>query len=137
MKKSELVKIIRTAVKQELRESLPKIVTELLLESDSNTKLDPLDLAKDALKKESKVARPKPRTEQKRYSSNEALNQVLNETVGGIPAEGPRVIEEHQTTDLQGQPVDVDALPEHVSHALTRNYSDVLKLVDKKRGKIT
>jgi hypothetical protein len=28
----------------------------------------------------------------------------------------------------------LDALPDHVSNALTRNYSDVLKLVDKKKN---
>ena len=38
--------------------------------------------------------------------------------------------------DLSGNDVDIDALPDHVSNALTRNYSDVVKLVDQKRGKL-
>ena len=79
-------------------------------------------------------ARPDPPApEQKKYSNNEALNQVLNETVGGIPQEGASVSSgSDQVTDFHGQAVDVEELPDHVSNALTRNYSDVLKLVDKK-----
>jgi hypothetical protein len=134
MKKSELVKIIRTAVKQELTESLPKMITKILLESNVVAKDDPVELVKEVLKTKSVVSLPKSKTKQKRYSNNEALNQVLNETVGGIPTEGSRVGDGAPATDLHGQPVDIDSLPDHVSKALTRNYSDVLKLVDKKRG---
>ena len=39
-----------------------------------------------------------------------------------------------QITDFHGQEVDVDALPDHVSNALTRDYSELLNLVDKKKG---
>lgn len=124
-------------MRQELNESLPKIVTELLLEATTPTSLDPVDMVKEVLKPKTEVVPAKPAAAQKRYSNNEALNQVLNETVGGIPSEGPRVEGEHIQTNLQGQAVDTASLPDHVSTALTRDYSDVLKLVDKKRGKIT
>ena len=138
MKKSELIKIIRTAVRQELTESLPKIVSEVLNQPVQPTETDPVELTKALLKNETSVPRIKKKKPQTRYSKNEALNQVLNETVGGIPSDGPRVDGgEPQMTDLNGQTVDVEALPDHVSNALTRNYSDVLKLVDKKRGKTT
>jgi hypothetical protein len=40
-------------------------------------------------------------------------------------------------SDTNGNQVDVNTLPDHLSSALTRNYSDIMKLVDKKRGKIT
>ena len=49
----------------------------------------------------------------------------------------PKVGDSQTVTDLQGNSVDVDELPDHLSRALTRNYSDVVKLVDKKRGKIS
>jgi len=42
----------------------------------------------------------------------------------------------NEVKDFQGQVVDVEALPDHVSNALTRDYSAVLKAVDKKRGNI-
>ena len=74
----------------------------------------------------------------KNYSKNTAINKILNETVGGIPQEGHRVdgsTEQNQFTDINGQHVDINTLPDHVSSALTRNYSDVLSLVDKKKGR--
>ncbi len=134
MKKSELIKIIRTAVRQELNESLPRIVSELLAVSPSKKSIDPVGITKKVLKSENKVIPKK----KKRYSNNEALNQVLNETVGGVPQEGSTVMgSEGKMTDFNGQSINVKELPDHVSTALTRNYSDVLKLVDKKRGKTT
>ena len=135
MKKSELVKIIRTAVRQELHESLPVVLSEIMNErKDVMEETDPIELTKKVLSSTKTKSKPK---EQKIYSRNEALNKVLNETVGGIPQEGSRVGEVggSEITDLQGNQVDIDSLPDHLSNALTRNYSDVLKLVDKKRGK--
>jgi len=128
MKKSELIKIIRSAVRTELNECLPKMLSELVETKNVN---DPLELTKRVLEnKQTESSKP-----QKIFSKNEALNRVLNETVGGIPAEGSRVSNGETMTDLNGNNVDVNSLPDHVSNALTRNYSDVLKLVDKKRGK--
>jgi hypothetical protein len=37
-------------------------------------------------------------------------------------------------TDLQGKPVNADALPEELTAAFTRDYSDLLKAMDKKKG---
>lgn len=135
MKKSELVKIIRTAVRQELHESLPVVLSEIMNERGSVVEeADPIELTKKVLSSTETKQKPK---EQKIYSRNEALNKVLNETVGGLPQEASRVGSGSEVTDLQGNQVDMEALPDHVSNALTRNYSDVLKLVDKKRGKTT
>ena len=95
-----------------------------------------------------------------RYTSNKALNNILNETKGGIPQDGQ---EEYPTlgggpfdssrmTELlgYGKPdevkrdmVAVDTLqkagksvgdvPEHVTNALTRDYRDLMKAIDKKK----
>ena len=132
MKKSELIKIIKEAVRSELNEALPSILSKTLEEQKvtSNQVSDPVALTHDVLRKK------RPTKKLKNFSKNEALNKVLNETVGGIPTEGPRVGESQQMTDLQGKTVSIEELPDHVSNALTRNYSDVMKLVDKKRGKV-
>ena len=134
MKKSELINIIRNAVRAELNESLPKMLSEILkTEHTSNEAVsDPVEITKKLLEGSTQAVKKPTR----RYSKNEALNKVLNETVGGIPSEGPKVGEPDTMTDLQGNSVDVNELPDHLSNALTRNYSDVLKLVDKKRGKV-
>lgn len=132
MKKSELIKIIRTAVKQEISESLPKIISEMLNQTNITEKFDSNNTTNRVIKNTS------PQKQIKKFSKNEALNKVLNETVGGIPQEGSMVTgRENEMTDFNGQSVNVNELPDHVSSALTRNYSDVLKLVDKKKGKTT
>ena len=92
---------------------------------------DPVKITKKLLENSATPTKKK----LKNYSKNEALNKVLNETVGGIPSE-TKGGEPNTMTDLNGNAVNVDELPDHLSNALTRNYSDVLNLVDKKRGKI-
>jgi hypothetical protein len=135
MKKSELVKIIRVAVREELKSTLPSILEELSnkvphLSAESKD----TNIVEIARHKINKVRKTKP---QKQYSKNKAINEILNETVGGIPHEGSMVsggvAPATEFTDMNGQRVDVDSLPDHVSSALTRNYSDVLNLVDKKK----
>ena len=130
MKKSELVKIIKTAVREELSESLPKMVNELLSRTTTTAPVDPLELTKEVLSSAKPTRTP---TKKKRYSKNEALNQVLNETVGGVPPEGGRVGDGTKQMDLSGQEVDVGALPDHVSNALTRDYSKLLGAVEQKK----
>tara|TARA_A100001037_G_C15151929_1_gene639843 strand:- start:3141 stop:3599 length:459 start_codon:yes stop_codon:yes gene_type:complete len=147
MKKKELMEIIQLAVRKELRTSLPAIVKECLSEIQTPTApkkksrvTDPVELAKRALSTESstevRVEKKKPPMVQ--YSKNSAINEILNNTSGGIPQEGSRVgghaNEQEQMTDLQGNVVDMDQLPDSVSSALTKNYTELLAAVDKKRG---
>lgn len=144
MKKSELIEIIRIAVRAELKECLPKIVTESVnkcLKSTQTT--DPVELTKQVLEStpKKKVRTPKktPSTQPPvQFTRNTALNEALNATVGGVPQEGSMVSgmesTPDQVTDFQGQEVDVEALPDHISNALTRDYSELLNLVDKKKG---
>tara|TARA_B100002019_G_C21251197_1_gene591236 strand:- start:257 stop:670 length:414 start_codon:yes stop_codon:yes gene_type:complete len=137
MKKSELIKIIRVAVREELKSTLPSIIDELTTRGTTSTKSDNTDIVEVAKQKIKTIRKSKPI---KNYSKNVAINEILNETVGGIPQEGSLVSsseEINKFTDINGQQVDINALPDHLSSALTRNYSDVLKLVDKKKGGIS
>ena len=142
MKKSELIEVIRVAVRAELKDYLPKLVTESVnkcLKSVKTQTADPVELTKKVLEDSPKkmVRKPK-KTPTVQFTLNAALNEALNATVGGVPQEGSMVsgMEQstEQVTDFQGQEVDVDALPDHVSNALTRDYSELLNLVDKKKG---
>lgn len=132
MKKSELVKIIKTAVREELEASLPNVLSEIMQSKTKSTKTqDPLELTKEILETSTKTQKPK----LKKFSNNEALNKVLNETTGGIPSEGSRVGNgsyENKMTDLQGNEVSIESLPDHVSSALTRDYSALMNKVDEK-----
>lgn len=132
MKKSELVKIIKTAVREELKASLPIVLSEIMqTETKLTKKKDPLELTKEILESSTTAQKPK----LKKFSNNEALNKVLNETTGGIPTEGSRVGDgsyENKMTDLQGNEVSIESLPGHVSSALTRDYSALMNKVDEK-----
>lgn len=138
MKKTELVNIIKQAVREELRSSLPELLSEIKtqtntqkIKSTKKRETDPVSIAKQVLKTEQTIKKP-----QRTFSKNEAINKILNETVGGIPQEGSVVSNgmEQNFSDTNGNEVSLDSLPDHVSNALTRNYSDVLKLVDKKKN---
>ncbi len=148
MKKSELVEIIRTVVKEEIETSLPQYLKEVLAESlvgqttakrvveSVQTPIQktaaparkPINVGLDAPLKQPSAQAPK------MFTNNPILNQVLNETVGGVPLEetfsAPTAID-----TLQSLPKEV--LSENkevaaVANALTRDYSKLLKAVDAK-----
>ena len=129
MKKSELINIIKKAVREELNASLPKLLSETkntnVVVADQ-IETDPVKLLKRAI---SNATKP-----QKKFSKNEAINKILNETHGGIPQEGSRVGNEEEITDFNGQPHSITELREDVSKALTRDYSSLLSAISKKKN---
>lgn len=137
MKKEQLTNLIREAVRAELKSFLPNVLKELnTLTKQPKNNADLVEVTRKSLKKVRADKPIKSNTNYKTYSKNSAINDILNETVGGIPQEGGVSSGINEVKDFQGQVVDVEALPDHVSNALTRDYSAVLKAVDKKRGNI-
>ena len=176
MKKQELIKIIETVVRKEVK----KQMNEIFIKEENSSSLTEL-VSKPLTEKEFKEPirkqyKAKPKKEV-HYTSNTALNKVLNETVGGVPqgeAGGPQVggYEDYPTLGdgvfdsnkindvLAGSPtgvaptetvkqkkrdigavqtiknarVNVDQVPDHVQNALTRDYSAVMKAIDKKKS---
>ena len=176
MKKQELVKIIETVVRKEVK----KQMNEIFIKEENSSSLTEL-VSKPLTEKEFKEPirkqyKTKPKKEVN-YTSNKALNKVLNETVGGVPqgeAGGPQVggYEDYPTLGdgvfdsnkindvLVGSPtgvapteavkqkkrdigavqtiknarVNVDQVPDHVTNALTRDYSAVMKAIDQKKS---
>ena len=176
MRKRELVKIIESLVSKEVKKQL----NEIFIKEENSSSLTELvskplteKEVKEPIRKQYKV---KPKKEV-HYTSNTALNKVLNETVGGVPqgeAGGPQVggYEDYPTLGdgvfdsnkindvLAGSPtgvaptetvkqkkrdigavqtiknarVNVDQVPDHVQNALTRDYSAVMKAIDKKKS---
>ncbi len=146
MTKKELVKIIQEAVRREVKKEVQKI----FINEQSTPKLESMI--------DTKVSKPKPKTQIK-YTKDEALNKVLNETRGGIPQQGKEeyptlgggVFDTNRMTEMLGygkteevqrDMVAVDTMkkagvtseqvPEHVTNALTRDYSDLMKAMNKK-----
>ena len=143
MTKKELVKIIQEAVRREVKREVKKIFI----------KEEVSDLS--SIIQQPKVQEPKV---EKRFTKDEALNKVLNETKGGIqgqkseyPTLGGGAFDTTKMAELMGygQPdevkrdmVAVDTLkkagvtseqvPEAVTKALTRDYSDLMKAMNKK-----
>ena len=145
MTKKELMKIIQEVVRKEVKKEVQKIFI----------KEETSPLLQDAV-----IKKPKPKKEEISYSSNKTLNKVLNETVGlsktdnqseEYPTMGSGVFDTSRMSELMGygKPEDVkrdmvavdtmkkagvtsEQVPEHVTNALTRDYSDLMKAMDKK-----
>tara|TARA_Y100000593_G_C4216656_1_gene289569 strand:- start:146 stop:583 length:438 start_codon:yes stop_codon:yes gene_type:complete len=144
MTKQELQKIIQEAVRREVKKEIKKI----FIKEDTNTQIK--DVVPQILKPE----------KEKKFTKNKPLNKVLNETVGLIKSEkqkgeyptlGGGTFDSSRMSELMGygkseevqrDMVAVDTLqkagksleevPEHVTNALTRDYSDLMKAMDKK-----
>ena len=100
---------------------------------------------------------PAPRKQQVNYTSNPALNAILNETEGGIPTDlsleeqfnqmnpsealspqqpyNPALLSEHAGMGEQMTVNDVPTdVPDFLKNALTKDYSQVMKAVDQKKA---
>ena len=143
--KKELLKIIQEVVRREVQKEVQKI----FIKEETSSKL------KDIVVPE--VSKPKKKVQ---YTKNKALNKVLNETVGltksvkqtdEYPTLGGGTFDSSRMSELMGygkseevkrDMVAVDTLqkagksvedvPEHVTDALTRDYTDLMKAMGKK-----
>ncbi len=154
MKKTELVEIIQTIVREEINRSLPQLLMEVLAEKITANSQETLTETRTAPVTRQPAARPAPVQPRraspvvqfetpikqapvaapKLFSTNPALNAVLNETVGGLPSQ--------EETDSMSAIDTVKNLPQEVlaentavaavAGALTRDYSKLLKAVESK-----
>ena len=144
MTKQQLQKIIQEAVRKEVK----KQMNEIFIKEETSSKL--IDIAPD-------VSEPK---EEIQYTKNTSLNKVLNETVGlsksqkefeEYPTLGDGTFDRSRMTELLGygkseevkrNMVAVDTLQkagksvndvqEHITKALTKDYSKLMKVMNKK-----
>jgi hypothetical protein len=83
MKKQELIKIIETVVRKEVK----KQMNEIFIKEENSSSLTEL-VSKPITEKEFEEPIRKKQVKPKKeinYTSNKALNKVLNETAGGVP----------------------------------------------------
>ena len=150
MTKKELVKIIQEAVRREVKKEVKKI----FIKENKSIKLE--DILSE---KETTSPLKKQRLRQKQeFSKNEALNKVLNETAGGIqgdkseyPTMGGAAFDTTKMAEMMGYgaPEEVqrdmvavdtfkkagvssEQVPEHITNALTRDYSSLMKVMNNK-----
>ena len=146
MNKKQFMKIITEVVRKEVKKEVKKI---FIKEETSNQLTDIIP----------EVSEPKQKVE---YTKNKSLNDVLNETVGLTKSENKNgeyptlsggAFDTSRMTELMGygksddmkrDMVAVDTIkkagksleqvPDHITNALTRDYSDLMKAIDKKKG---
>lgn len=144
MKKQELVEIIRTLVKEEVNNALPQLLMEVLAEKmveNSNSILESkkVESTPQPVRRSPSVSfetpvKQAPVQTPRTFSTNPILNQVLNETVGGIPQEEsastPSAIDALKSLpkEVLSENKEVAA----VASAMTRDYSQLLKAIDQK-----
>lgn len=95
MNTEKLLQAIQILIKEELKEQLPALIKEgvkaemkkMLAEGKQSTKPQPigLSMAKAILEDDAVIESVKEKVAQKTFSKNPMINQILNETRGGIP----------------------------------------------------
>ena len=148
MTKKELVKIIQEAVRREVKKEVKKIFI----------KEDTLSTLKDIVPEVTKpVSSPK---KEVKYSKDKTINNILNETKAlsksqkdDYPTLGGGAFDTSRMAEMMGygKPEEVkldmvavdsfkkagvssEQVPDHITNALTRDYSDLMKH-DKMKGK--
>ena len=142
MKQGKLVSLIKEVVKQEVK----KQITDILINETNIPKVKPV------VKKR--------KVEKRNYTDNPTLNKILNETANqqeDYPTMGGGTFDSNRMTELlgygsgagndevkrevaaastlQSAGMTPDTAPEHLTNALTRDYSGLMKAIDKKKGK--
>jgi len=146
MKSNKLVSLIKEVVKQEVK----KQITDILINETNIPKTKPV------------VKRKK--VKEQKFSDNPTLNKILNETANSpkemeeYPTLGGGTFDSSRMTEMLGYGgglgnkevkrevaaastlksagMNPEAAPEHLKNALTRDYTDLMKAIDKnKKGK--
>ena len=141
MKQNKLVSLIKEVVKQEVK----KQITDILINETNIPKTKPV---------------VKKKVKEQKFTDNPMLNQILNETAQQqeeYPTLGGGTFDSSRMTEMLGYGgglgnkevkrevaaastmksagMNPEAAPEHLKNALTRDYSDLIKAIDKKKGK--
>lgn len=149
MKTQELKEIIRSVIKEELQKTLPtlipNILSEILTGQSKPVVSEKLETPKVSHKPSENI-QPAKKTF-KKYTNNEALNAVLNETVGGVPREGSYVglmgalrseslggANINESVEIPQQITPVNEEQAKVLNVINRDFRKLMKAVDKKKS---
>ena len=125
-------------LKEDLRDELKPTITEHTerMVEVPNNKLS--DTVKSTLREKIMGTTPIKKRPKQNFTANNALNDLLNETAQGDTnlesGNSPVSLAEPFAT---GEPMSMDTtgLPDSVTNAVTRDYSGLMKAIDKKKGK--
>ena len=139
---------VRSVVQSELKLQLAEIFSKEVIQSKK--KSSESDLEQQILKEldvmnESDVVEEqvKPTKKFVKYTSNPMLNDILNQTTGGVPQEGSMVSMMGGYGDSTQEVITETKVPENapapvkgVYSAINRDYRALLKAVDSKKSKV-
>ena len=138
---------VRSVVQAELKLQLAEIFSKEVLQAKK--KSSDSDLEQQILKEletmnESVVEEPvKPAKKFVKYTSNPMLNDILNQTTGGVPQEGSMVSMMGGYGNSTQEVITETKVPENapapvkgVYSAINRDYRALLKAVDSKKSKV-
>lgn len=148
MNADTLKKLIRGIIKEELQECLPTMIPKVLSEilsgnstgnviSETITRKNP-NLGYPVTHKKPEPVVPKPL---KRYTQNEVLNKILNETTPGLPQTAPYVGYDSELQAGSSGPgiIAEQIIPKNDEQAavlsvITKDFRSVMKAIDKKKN---
>ena len=146
MKMSNFKAIIREAVREELRASLPKLLEEqagLKAKKPPVKKSDFMEGISHAMNLQDQVKKSSVK-DSKKYSNKMSLTEALVDTAQSgqrIQQDGayPTMDKVFTSADVpqtmaspDGRPINLDNVPEEVVNNLTKDYSQLMKKVDEK-----
>lgn len=150
MKTNELKSIMRGIIQEELKTMLPTMIPQILTEIlSNNVKTNIRENSKSQEVSSSPTETQSAKTF-KKYTTNEMLNKVLNETVGGVPKEGSFVGYSSPLTktenissfesqisqlneSIEQPPTPVNKEQSKVMNLINRDFRSLMKAVDKKK----
>lgn len=143
MNMDEFKKIIGESIDSKLREILPSVLDEYFSGMKPQSKGIQEGNVRKQMNDAPKQSRPAPPAAQspapkRQYVKNTVLNDILNETTVRIKQEGQMVSGGPSTMTTESPSVldNMENVPKSVATALTRDYSQLLKLSKSKSPKI-
>jgi len=125
-------------LKEDLRDELQPTITEHK-ERMVEVPNDPMpETVKNSLKEKIMGSNPisKKQIVNKNYTSNNSLNDLLNETAQGdtnLESGNSPVSMAQPFSTAAPLPMDTTGMPESVANAVTRDYSDLMKAINEKK----
>ena len=112
------------SLKEDLRDELKPTITEHI-KSD-------VEIQKPSLKE--KIMGKKPIKKRQNFVGNSTLNDLLNETAMG-DTNTQSAMAPISDPFSSGAPMDTAGMPESIANVVTRDYSGLMKAIEKKKGK--
>ena len=126
------------SLKEDLRDELKPTITEhkeRMVEVPNN---ELSDNVKSTLREKIMGTTPIKKRPKSNFTSNGTLNDLLNETAMGdtnLESGNSPVSLSEPFASGDPMPMDTTGLPDSVANAVTRDYSGLMKAIDKKKGK--